>query len=103
MGQLAGDTESKPAHERSSPNPVERFFRSATKAAGIRARKPLSDILPSKRSNSRRILGAVVCFDDWKKVLMRIPQSLKGRPFVGLDLGKGRSFSAQRAASGPIR
>ena len=36
----------------------------------------------------------LLTLDDWKKVLMRIPQSLKGKPVVGLDLGKGRAFSS---------
>ena len=38
--------------------------------------------------------SVLLSVDDWKKVLMRIPQSRKGQPFVGLDLGKSRSFSA---------
>ena len=38
--------------------------------------------------------SVLLSVDDWKKVLMRIPQSLKGRPVVGLDLGKGRAWSA---------
>ena len=38
--------------------------------------------------------SVLLALDDWKQVLMRIPQSRKGQPFVGLDLGKGRAFSA---------
>ena len=38
--------------------------------------------------------SVLLTLSDWKRLLMRIPQSLKGRPFVGADLGKGRAFSA---------
>ena len=38
--------------------------------------------------------SVLISVDDWRKILARIPQSLKGRPVVGLDLGKGRAFSA---------
>ena len=38
--------------------------------------------------------SVLLSVDDWKKVLMRIPQSLKGQPVVGLDLGRGRAWSA---------
>ena len=51
----------------------------------------LSYRLNSPSHDERSVL---LSLDDWKRVLMRLPQSLKGRPVVGLDLGKGRAFSA---------